>query len=202
MPSLRRRTNVLPRPAKLHNNPHVLVSKMSHTPRSAPPLNLLWRNLDGSFTARARGLLPLEFILLSSAGEEFGWLRLRGGPGAELRAGGYLVAFEASERRYRMVVNGEEVLAAGPKRRSLDELEVSCSSRTYQAWASFFRNRAIASYPGNEPVVRLSGGLTGRSYEALFNAEDRCALPIALFLLWHTAANRRRAFRIGPLAGG
>ncbi len=42
-----------------------------------------------------------------------------------------------------------------------------------------------------------SGGLTGRSYEALFATEDGCTLPVAVFLLWHVAANRRRAYRAG-----
>jgi hypothetical protein len=35
----------------------------------------------------------------------------------------------------------------------------------------------------------------GRSYEALFAAEDRCVLLVAIFLLWHVATNRRRAYR-------
>ena len=102
-----------------------------------------------------------------------------------------------------MVVNGQEVLTAGPKGRSLDELEIYCDTRTYEAWVSFLRNRAIASYPGGNQATRLCGGLAGRNYEALFNTEDGCTLPVALFLLWHTAANRRRAYRIGvPRQGG
>jgi len=27
-------------------------------------------------------------------------------------------------------------------------------------------------------------------------------LPVAIFLLWYLAANRRRAYRVGRLAGG
>ncbi len=43
----------------------------------------------------------------------------------------------------------------------------------------------------------LSGGLTGRSYEVLFSAEDERPLLVVVFLLWHVVANRRRAYRIG-----
>ena len=93
-----------------------------------------------------------------------------------------------------MVADGEEVLAAGPKGRTIDDLEISCGSQTNEARVSFFRNLAVASYPGGERAARLSGGLMGRSYEAVFTASDGCALPVAIFLLWHTATNRRRAY--------
>ncbi len=100
-----------------------------------------------------------------------------------------------------MVANGEEMLAAGPKGQTIDELEISCGGRTYEARISFLRSLAVAYYAtGSERAVRLSGGLTGRSYEGLFAAEDDCALPVAIFLLWHVAANRRCAYRAGRLA--
>lgn len=176
----------------------------SRTPRAASSWGYdLRRNLGGSFTARARGLLATEFALLGPNSEEFGRLRLTGVSGAEFRSESYAAAFEASGRRYRMVADGEEVLTGGPKARAIDELEISCGSQTYEVWVSFFRNLAVASYPGGERAVRLSGGLMGRSYETLFAVEDRCAFPIAIFLLWHIAANRRRAYRAGsPTRGG
>ena len=157
----------------------------------------LRQDLGGSFTARARGLFAPEFVLLDSGGEEFGRLRLGGVPGAEFRAGDLVAMFEASGKRYRMVVDGREVLAAGPKERSTDELEISCEGRTYEAQISLFRNLAVASQAGGERVVRLSGGLTGRSYEALLADEDGCALPVAVFLLWRVVTDRRRAYRVG-----
>lgn len=161
----------------------------------------LQQNLGGSFTARARGLLATKFALLSPKGEKLGRLRLRGPSVAEFESGDHAATFERSERSYRMVADGEEVLSATSRGRSIEELEISCGGQTYEAKASFFRNLAVASYPGGERVVRLSGGLTNRSYEVLL-AEDACALPVAVFLLWHLAANRRRAYRMGSPTGG
>ena len=65
------------------------------------------------------------------------------------------------------------------------------------------RKCSLLVYQEGGEAVRLSGGLTGRNYEALFAAEDGCALPVAIFLLWHVAANRRRAYRtVSPTRGG
>ncbi len=169
---------------------------MSRTPRAASFWGYdLRRSPGGSFTARARGLFAANFDLLGPDGEEFGRLRLDGGSSAEFRPGDRVFKLEASGKRYRMVADGEEVLAAAPKGRSIDELEISCGSQAYEARVSLLRNRAVASHPGGERVAYLSGGLTGRSYKALFDSEDRCALPVAVFLLWHLTANRRRAYR-------
>lgn len=168
---------------------------MSRTPEATAPWDSLRQDLAGSFTARARGLFATAFVLLGPNGEEFGRLRLRGSPEAEFRSGSYVVTtFEASKRRYRMIAGGRELLVAAPKGRAIDELEISCGGQTYEAHFSFFRNFAVASYPGGEGAARLSGGFTGRSYEALFAGEDLCALPVAIFLLWRVAANRRRAY--------
>ena len=175
---------------------------MSYAPRATSSWELLRQNLGGSFTARARDLLAKEFTLLNPEGKEFGRLRLEGSSGAKLRSGNHTATFEVSERRYRMVADDSEVLTAGPKELSIDKLEVHCDDQTYEAQVSFFRNFAVASHVGNARAVRVSGGLTGRNYEALFDAEDGCALPIAIFLLWHVATNRRRAFRAGSLARG
>jgi hypothetical protein len=175
---------------------------MNHAPRAASSWKLLRRNLGGFFTARARGLLATEFTLLDPEGKEFGRLRLVGSSGAELRSGNHIATFEASEERYRMVAGNNEVLTAAPKGLSIDKLEVYCDNQTYEAQVSFFRNLAVASHVGDARKVRVSGDLTGRNYETLFAAEDRCALPVAVFLLWHVATNRRGAFRAGSLARG
>jgi hypothetical protein len=128
---------------------------------------------------------------------------MRGASGAELHLGECVAKFERSERGYRMVADGEEVLAAIPKRRSVGELEISCGGQSYEAQADLLRNLAVASYlESGERAVRLSGGLLGRGYEALLATGDGRALLVAVFLLWYVAANRRQAYRKGPLARG
>jgi hypothetical protein len=176
---------------------------MGRAPTAAFSWDRLRRELRGSFTARVRGLLAPEFDLLNPNGQKFGRLQLRGLSAAEFRSGDYSAAFETSGKRYRMLADGEEVLVATPKGRSIDELEIFCDNQTYEARINLFRNLAIASYPSGESAVRLSGGLTGRSYEALFATEDVCTLPVAVFLLWHVVTNRRRAYRMrSPRRGG
>jgi hypothetical protein len=175
---------------------------MGQIPRTASPHDLLRQVPGGSFTARARGLLKPEFILLDPNGREFGRLQLRGASGAELRLGDRVVAFETSGRSYRMVADGEEVLVAAPKRRTGGKFEVSCGDQSYEAQADLLRNLAVASYRENsENAVRLSGGLLGRDYESLLTTGDECAFPVAVFLLWYVAANRRRAYLKGNLTG-
>ena len=177
---------------------------MDSAPRTASSWGHdLQRSLKGSFTARRRGLLATKLALLGPGDERFGWLRLRGHSVAGFESEGYAATLTMSGAHYRMVADGKEVLTAAPKARSVDELEVSCGGRTYEARASFFRNLAVASYRGSgEGAALISGGLTGRNYEAVFAAEDACALPVAVFLLWHLAANRRRAYRMGSSRGG
>ena len=175
---------------------------MGQIPRVPSPHDLLRQVPGGSFTARARGLLKPEFILLDPNGREFGRLQLHGASGAEIRLGDRVVAFETSGRSYRMVADGEEVLVAVPKGRSGGEFEVSCGDQSYEARTNLLRNLAVASYPeSGENAVRLSGGLLGRDYEALLTTGDRSAFPVAVFLLWYVAANRRRAYLKGNLTG-
>ena len=176
---------------------------MNSTPRTASSWWYdLQQSLEGSFTARARGLLTIKFALLDSVGKKFGQLQLRGLSIAEFESGGRMAALTQTEGSYRMVAEGEEVLTATPKGRSIDELEISCGGRTYEARVSFFRNLAVASYQrGDGRAVHVSGGLVGRGYQVLFAPDDGCALPAAVFLLWHLAANRRRAYRMGSPMG-
>jgi hypothetical protein len=171
---------------------------MSRTPSAAPfwAYNLQ-QNLAGSFTARARGLFAPEFVLLGPGGEEFGRLCLGGIGDAQVRAEGFVAAFETSGRHYSMAADGRGILVAHPKGHSTGELEIFCDGRTYEAQISPFRNMALASQLGGEKAACLSGGLTGRSYEALFAAKDKCALPMAVFLLWRIVATRRHAYRAG-----
>jgi hypothetical protein len=172
---------------------------MSNTPRTASSWwHDLQRSLEGSFTARAHGLLTPKFTLLNSEGTKFGQLHLRGLSIAEFESGGHTAALTQTERSYRMASEGEELLTAAPKGQSIDKLDLSCGDRTYEAHVSFFRNVAVASYgSGGERAVHVSGGLMGRSYQILFVPDDGCVLPAAVFLLWHIATNRRRAYHMG-----
>jgi hypothetical protein len=173
---------------------------MDRTSRAASPswgYNLR-QTLGGYFTAHARGLLATKFALMTSEGEEFGRLSLSGPSDAEFTYGSSVATFEASGRHYRMVANGEQAVVAGPKERSINALAISCARQNYEARISSLHNLALAHHaPGGERTVRLSGGLTARRYEAIFADDDGCALPIALFLLWHVVANRRRVYRAG-----
>ena len=177
---------------------------MNNAPRTASSWWYdLQQNLGGSFTARAHGLLTTKFALLNSEGKKFGQLQLRGLSIAEFESRDHATTLTRTEGSYRMVAQGEEVLTATPKGRSVDELEISCGGRTYEARVSFFRNLAVASYGrGGGRAVRVSGGLVGRSYQVLFAPDDEYVLPVAVFLLWHVAANRRRAYRMGSSVGG
>src|SRR5215207_2091448 len=123
---------------------------MGRAPRTAFSWNLLQEELEGSFTAHALSLLSTKFAILGPEGREFGLLQLRGLSVAEFESGDYTAALKRSGRSYQMVAGGEQVLAAVPKGRSIDELEISCGGQTYEAKASFIRNLAIASCPGAE----------------------------------------------------
>jgi hypothetical protein len=141
---------------------------MSRPPRVASsPRNLLRQNLGGSFTTRARGLLATEAALLDPEGEEFGRPRLTGVFwDAELRTGDRVAAVEASGKLYRMVANDEGILAAGPKGRSIDELEISCGDRTCEVRIGFSQPRGRflpRRRKGGAPLRGLETGATGPS---------------------------------------
>ena len=162
------------------------------------PWRELGERLAGYFAARSRGLLASEFALSDRSGEGFGRLRVHGLEGARLEAGGTRAEIERTAG-YHMLTGGAETLVAEPARGS-GALEVRCGSRTYEARLDLLRNTAVAHSPANREVARIKGGLTNRSYEAAFDAGDEGALPLALFLLYHTVALRRRVFLAGARA--
>lgn len=163
----------------------------------------LGHTLGGSFTARASGLLDPEFALLGPDGREFGRLSPHGPSAAGFRSRDYPAVLESSGGLYRMLADGGEVLVtATTSGRPNGELEISCGGRAYGARVNLLRNLAVASYPDGGSAVRLSGGMTGRSYKAVSSTKDGCALPIGILLLWYVAANRRRAYRMGSPTGG
>ena len=158
------------------------------------PWDALQKSLAGSFTARARGVAVKSFVLLRDGGEEFGRLGLNGTAGADLDAGEMRVEIRREAgHHYRMTSGNQEVLTAKREGGSADKLQVSCGGKVYEARTSFIRNRAEAVSIGEE-AVRVSGNLSGRRYEVFFGTEDGDALLVAVFLVYHTAAHRQRAY--------
>jgi hypothetical protein len=166
------------------------------------PWRELRERLAGYFAARAPGLLASEFVLSNRSGEAFGRLRVHGPGGAELETGSTNAEIERTARsRYRILVGGAETLVAEPARSTSGALAVRCGPRTYEARLNLLRNTAVACSPGGEEAARIAGGLTNRSYEAVFDEGDEGSLPVAVFLLYHTVALRRRAFLAGAEGG-
>ncbi|MGH3144272.1 MAG: hypothetical protein ACRDTR_00545 [Rubrobacter sp.] len=163
-----------------------------------PPWGELRKTFAGSFAAHARGLLVSDFVLLDRWGREVGSLRVLEREGAQFEAGGLRAEIQRSiPRRYTMISDGLEVLCA-ESAVSPAIVELGCEGRTYAASLSLLRNTAEASQEGmGQTTVSITGGLTNRRYEAVFDAGDDCALPVAVFLLFRLVALRRGAYRAG-----
>ncbi len=165
---------------------------------TSAPWRELREHLAGYFAAQAQGLLGSEFVLSSRSGEEFGRLRVHGLGGAELETRGTRAKIERTARsRYRILTGDAETLVAESARSTSSVLKIMCANRTYEARLNLLRNTAVACSSGGEEAARIAGGLTNRSYEAVFDVEDEGSLPVAVFLLYHTVALRRRAFLAG-----
>ncbi len=165
-----------------------------------------WRELGGRlagyFAARARGLLASEFVLSCRSGGEFGRLQVHGPRGADLEAGSTRAKIERTARsRYRILTGAAETLVANAAPGASGALELRCAGRTYDGRLDLLRNTAVARNSGGEEAARIAGGLTNRGYEAVFDQGEEGALPVALFLLYHTVALRRRAFLAGTKGG-
>lgn len=158
----------------------------------------LQRRIAGRFSARARGLLAPEHILLDPDDQQFGSLRPEGS-GAVLEAGELSAIIERDGgAEYRMTSGGTTLLTAAPEARAHDVLKIRAGERVYRARFSPFRNTAVAylnkAEEGRE-VSRLKGGFAGRRYEAFFDVETDGAFWIPVLLLHHAAALRRSAYR-------
>ena len=161
----------------------------------------LRERLAGYFAAGAQGFLASRFALSSRSGEEFGRLLVHGPEGAELEAGSTRVRIERTARsRYRVLTGDAETLVA-EFAGSSGALRLRCRSRTYEARLNLLRNTAVARSSGAEGVARITGGLTNRSYEVVFDVGDEGSLPVTVFLLYYTVALRRRAFLAGAKGG-
>ena len=130
-------------------------------------------------------------------GEEIGRLEIHGAEGAELGAGDLEARIERSALSgYTMFTDGAEILTAEP-RGAWNAPEIKCLDRLYQGRLSLLRNTAGPDRPGKGLTVRITGGLTNRTYEAVFDAGDEGSLPVAFFLLYLTVALRRKAYLTG-----
>jgi len=160
------------------------------------PWRRLGETLEGSFAARARGLLAPGFAILGKEGEEIGRLEIHGVEGAELGAGNLEARIERSAPSgYTMLTDGAKILAAEPLG-AWSAPEIECVDSLYRGRLSLLRNKAEAGPAGKRATVRITGGLTHRKYEAVFDAGDEGSLPIALFLLYLTVALRRKAYNV------
>ena len=168
---------------------------MSPMQKDSEPWRKLGEALAGRFTARARGLLASEFVLLNRENREIGRLKIHGPAGAALEAGDVEARIEhAAPARYTMLSSGAEILtstgsATSPVITSLDD--------PYSSTLSLLRNTAEADPSEHNTKIRIKGGLTNRNYEVLFDPGDEGSLPVALFLLYRLVALRREAYRTG-----
>jgi len=168
---------------------------MGPTRRDPERWRKLSETLNGRFTARARGLLASEFVLLDREGAQIGKLDIHGPAGADLRAGDVEARIERIGRSgYRMLSSGEEILTSTGDPSSPG---ITSHNHPYETSLSLLRNKAEAGPAEHTPTVRINGGLTNRTYEASFEPDDEYSLPVALFLLYHLVSLRSKAYVTG-----
>jgi len=168
---------------------------MSPMRRDPEPLRHLGETLAGHLTARARGLLASEFVLLDREGAQIGKLDIHGSAGAELTAGDVEARIEPVGRHgYAMLSSGEEILTSTGDPTSPG---ITSHNHPYKTSLSLLRNKAEAGPAEHTMTVRINGGLTNRTYEASFEPSDKNSLPITLFLLYHLVSQRSKAYRAG-----
>ena len=157
----------------------------------------LTRDLDGSFAARARGVIAPELILLTQQGEPFGRLTAGEDGRTHLQAGDLTAWIEALPVAAYAMTTGDEKTLTAEIAGSATDLILRSGDRAYEAHGSLLRNSAVARLSDERESARISGGLTNRRYRAVFDPQDPVSLPVAVFLLHHTFALRRGAYRAG-----
>jgi hypothetical protein len=168
---------------------------MSPTQRDPEPWRHLSETFAGYLTARARGLLASELVLLDREGARIGKLEINGSEGADLRAGDVEARIERVGRSgYAMLSSGEEILTSTGDPSSPG---ITSHNQPYETTLSLLRNKAEAGPAGNTTTVRINGGLTNRSYKATFEPGDKNSLPVTLFLLYRLVSLRRKAYVTG-----
>jgi hypothetical protein len=164
-------------------------------PRAPDPWRHLGETLAGQLTARSRGLLASEFVLLNREGGQIGKLDIHGPAGADLRAGDVEARIERlGLHNYTMLSFGEEILTS-----TGDPASPGITSRNhpYTTSLSLLRNKAEAGPKDHTTTVLINGGLTNRNYQVSFEPDDENSLPTALFLLYRLISQRSKAYRAG-----
>ena len=157
----------------------------------------LARDLGGAFAARARGVITPELILLTRRGEPFGRLTAGEDGRTHLQAGDLTAWIEALPGATYAITTGDEKTLTAESAGPATDLILRSGDRAYEAHVSLLRNSAVARLLDERESARVSGGLTNRRYRAIFDPQDFVSLPIAVFLLHHTFALRRGAYRAG-----
>lgn len=163
----------------------------------------IWQDLQsvsaGTFSACASGIARPHLTLMNHGGKEFGRLRIHGPDGAQLEAGPVEAEIKRVERAgkasYRMVSGGEEILLANAAPAETINI-VTYEGIAYQVRIGLFRNFAEATSLHGR-TARVEGGFLSRRYEVKLG-EDDCALPVAIFLLYHLFVARSRAYSTNP----
>lgn len=155
----------------------------------------LSRALDGSFTARARGLVSPGLTLFASGNEPFGRFLTDASGTTRFQAGDLEAEIRQDTDHGFVMTTGDAWTLTAKPAGPPTVLGVTSGDRAYEARISLFRNRATARSSTGGETVRLSGGLTNRRYRADFDPQDPAALPIAVFLLHHTNRLRSGAYR-------
>ena len=165
------------------------------SPTQRDPWQELGEALSGNFTARARGLLASDFALLDTEGKEIGCLEVHGTTGAKLRAGNAQARIERAERSgYNMLFRDMAILTSTGNTTSP---AIKYLNRPYETALSLLRNKAEAGPPQHPTTIRIKGGLTNRTYRAIFDPHDEGSPPVALFLLYRLISLRRKAYVTG-----
>ncbi len=157
----------------------------------------LARGLGGPAAARARGVVTPELILLTQQGETLGRLTAGEDGKTHLQAGDLTAWIEALPGATYAMTTGDEETLTVETTGSATDLILRSGDRAYEAHVSLLRNSAVARQSDEGESARVSGGLTNRRYRAIFDPQDPVSLPVVVFLLHHTFALRRGAYRAG-----
>lgn len=161
------------------------------------PWNTIQAQLDGYFEARAHGLLHPSYTLMDRSGHTFAELHAHGDR-VTLTAGDLEAGIARTSRNgYGMLSKGIELARVTPLADSVATLRIECAGRVYESHLRLIRNVVVVQAQDGGEIVRLSGGLAGRHYEAVFDSEAEGALPVALLVLYYMTALRQRIYLAG-----
>ncbi len=161
------------------------------------PWNILQASLGGHFEAHAHGLFRVSYILIDRSGRPFGELRTQGSE-AIFTAGDLEAGIERTSRNgYGMLAGEIELARATPLADSAATLRIECAGQVYEVHFRLLRSTAVVRALDGGETARLSGGLAGRRYEAVFDPRLEGTLPVAVLVLHYLTALRRRIYLAG-----